>query len=317
MVLEFYPTDPKKLFLEIASQLGVTPEGNTIKIPSHLGEGYSSQYPLEPGLTMSIINWKLREDLKFIRKPNPSKLFYPIIFWVDEEVQQKIKTEWKSIGPDSPFGIFFPSPEIESQYLAKKGKSVLNITVTLSKEWIEQFSKEDSKVYQMINSSKPFYIFETPTFEQKILLRSLIIENELNDLYLRGIALQLIAILFKEIEKRAFTSNLPLHSHDIEILFRVKQKIQADPINLSSLENISSEYGMSYGQFVSKFKMVFGITPKKFIQSCKMKIALDNLALKKTVSEVGYMVGYSNLSHFSQVFKAQYGVSPREYIKLI
>ena len=34
---------------------------------------------------------------------------------------------------------------------------------------------------------------------------------------------------------------------------------------------------------------------------------------KLSVSDIGYDVGYENLSYFHRIFKKKYGVSPKEY----
>ncbi|WP_369126335.1 helix-turn-helix domain-containing protein [Chitinophaga pinensis] len=54
----------------------------------------------------------------------------------------------------------------------------------------------------------------------------------------------------------------------------------------------------------------------QFAQKAKVIKAKDLLNTKKyTVSEVGYMVGYSNMTHFAKAFRKYYKVNPGEYLK--
>jgi AraC-like DNA-binding protein len=39
------------------------------------------------------------------------------------------------------------------------------------------------------------------------------------------------------------------------------------------------------------------------------------LERKYTVSEIGYMVGFSNPSYFSKCFQKQFGIKPADYMK--
>ena len=61
-----------------------------------------------------------------------------------------------------------------------------------------------------------------------------------------------------------------------------------------------------------------GLTTVEFIRDIRLKKAAVFLSRNKlTVSEVMYMVGFTNNSYFAQCFKQKYGVSPSEYAKNI
>jgi len=73
---------------------------------------------------------------------------------------------------------------------------------------------------------------------------------------------------------------------------------------------------MGQSKMVKLFKQVFNRTISQFAQKAKIIKAKDLLNSKRyTVSEVGYMVGYSNMTHFAKAFKKYYKVKPGEYLK--
>ena len=69
------------------------------------------------------------------------------------------------------------------------------------------------------------------------------------------------------------------------------------------------------GLFV-KIKTLANVTPNEMIQIIRLKRAAQLLLENKyTVSEVGYMVGFSNPSYFTKCFQKQFGIKPADYMK--
>lgn len=67
-------------------------------------------------------------------------------------------------------------------------------------------------------------------------------------------------------------------------------------------------------QLYRRTKLLTGYKPVDFIRQIRMKKAAMLLAQKRfSVSEVMYMVGYSNPSYFSKCFMAEFKVSPSQY----
>lgn len=71
---------------------------------------------------------------------------------------------------------------------------------------------------------------------------------------------------------------------------------------------------MDNKQLYRKVKQLVGVTPVDLIRRIRMKKAAALLSQNRfSVSEVMYMVGYSNPSYFSKCFVAEYKVSPSQY----
>ena len=84
-----------------------------------------------------------------------------------------------------------------------------------------------------------------------------------------------------------------------------------------SVETISSEMGVSRSQFQRKMKQLIRQNPSEYIKTSRLRHAARLLATRKlTISEVTYATGFSSLSHFSNSFREQYGVSPTRYMEL-
>jgi two-component system response regulator YesN len=63
------------------------------------------------------------------------------------------------------------------------------------------------------------------------------------------------------------------------------------------------------------FKRVEGESISDFITRARIEKSKLLLKSSKSVHEAGLLVGYSNTSHFSSMFKKLVGISPREYRK--
>ena len=63
-------------------------------------------------------------------------------------------------------------------------------------------------------------------------------------------------------------------------------------------------------------KEMTGLSISDFIRNIRLEQAVRLLKEQKVnVTQVAYTVGFSNLAHFSTVFKRQFGVSPTDFIE--
>ena len=73
---------------------------------------------------------------------------------------------------------------------------------------------------------------------------------------------------------------------------------------------------MSPSKLKRLFKQIFGNSIFNYYQDFRMKEAARLLKEEKlSVSEVGYQLGFTNLSHFSRIFKKHIGMNPKQYTK--
>jgi AraC-like DNA-binding protein len=74
--------------------------------------------------------------------------------------------------------------------------------------------------------------------------------------------------------------------------------------------------GMSPTKLKRLFKQIFGNSIFNYYQEFRMKEAARLLKEEKlSVSDVGYQLGFTNLSHFSKVFAVHIGMKPKQYSK--
>ena len=83
-----------------------------------------------------------------------------------------------------------------------------------------------------------------------------------------------------------------------------------------NVDVLTREVGISRAQLHRKMKEMTGLPVSEFIRNIRLEQAVRLLKEQKiNVTQVAYTVGFSNLAHFSTVFRKQFGVSPTEYIE--
>lgn len=85
-----------------------------------------------------------------------------------------------------------------------------------------------------------------------------------------------------------------------------------------SVEALGRELCMSRANLYKKMMSIVGVGPHEFMRSIRLKRAHQLLERsQKQISEIAYEVGFSSPKRFSENFKAEYGMTPSEFVKSI
>jgi len=80
-----------------------------------------------------------------------------------------------------------------------------------------------------------------------------------------------------------------------------------------SVEDICSQMGVGYTTFYRKVKAITGKTPVDIITELRLKKANEYLETGEyTISQIGYMTGFSSPSYFTKVYKKYFGKTPNQ-----
>lgn len=83
-----------------------------------------------------------------------------------------------------------------------------------------------------------------------------------------------------------------------------------------SVDRLAELTKMGRTKFYGKVKELTGMSPNKYLQEARMKLAAQLLLEGElTVAEISYKVGIQDPSYFNKLFKAKYGVVPSKYGK--
>lgn len=121
-----------------------------------------------------------------------------------------------------------------------------------------------------------------------------------------------------------FQKNIDISPSDIEIT-SLDEKLIEKAINLVeknisessfSVEDLSSELGMSRVYLYKKLMSITGKSPIEFIRIIRLKRGAQLLRKsQKNIAEVAYEVGFNNPRYFSKYFKKEFGILPTTFVK--
>lgn len=103
--------------------------------------------------------------------------------------------------------------------------------------------------------------------------------------------------------------------YDEELMERIMKVVNE---NLSdsdfNVEKMCDEVGVSRTQLHRKLKEMTGVPTSEFLRNIRLNEAARLIRERKiNITQVSYMVGFANNSHFSTAFKKYFGMSPTEY----
>ena len=96
-------------------------------------------------------------------------------------------------------------------------------------------------------------------------------------------------------------------------IYNMMKYIQRHYAEELTLDLLAKEFYISKNQLCSTFKKATNMTPHQYILSCRLRAAQKLLIQNVPVETVCYKIGFSNVSHFSRIFKNYVGVSPKKY----
>ena len=83
-----------------------------------------------------------------------------------------------------------------------------------------------------------------------------------------------------------------------------------------SMDAFAEELNMGRTAFYSKVSSVTGYSPNNYIKIFRMKKAAELISTGRfTAAEIAYKVGIKDASYFTKLFKEQFGMTPKEYLK--
>lgn len=136
-------------------------------------------------------------------------------------------------------------------------------------------------------------------------------------LFLEGKMLEIFAHKLEELRAKGKSSPRPprINAIDTERMHYAAELLVHDPVNPPNATDLAQKIGVSRSKFYQNFKMVFGHSPLDHLRRHRLQIARQLLRQgSHNVTESAFAVGFSNQSHFTKIFVAEFGVLPHQLI---
>ena len=216
--------------------------------------------------------------------------------------------------------LFNPSTNLPIDATFQKNTRYLSLLITI-KKFHGLFSEltDDISFLSQENSDKKYYKENIISPQISIILNQIINEKlseNVKNLYLKGKIFELLGIYFKEsndmnIEQCPFLDE----EKNVVKIKMAKEIIIKNFENPPSLKELSIEVEIPLKNLKTGFKQIYGNTVFGFLTDYKMNTASKMLSSRSfNVNEVSTHLGYSSSSHFINVFKKKFGITPKKYL---
>lgn len=164
-----------------------------------------------------------------------------------------------------------------------------------------------SFIYKKVGLETGADDYVTKPFSEALLIRRVV--NLLKNRQLLQERYQVEALT----EPQHLAVNTPDQKFLAELTAILESNLDNEELNA---EFISKQIGISHSVVYKKVKALTGFSLVEFIREFRLKRASQLLKdYNMPVTDVCFMIGFSDRKYFSQVFKKKYGVTPSEYSK--
>lgn len=323
MILRFTASPDFDFITQFAEQIGMPIKDNLLEIPKSMGEGFVRRITFGDDFRLLMHRYTLYEDFVIQRDPALEMNDLLSIFFYNNE--QDLEMRYNEDG-QIPFSrnnnsavqvttndfsstIRFPA-HTSTQYM------VVGITASRLKTLLSA-DNINTTIRTITTEKASFLFFESLSTDMKKLMKNISntsISDTLNLFYVRIKVLELLYLLFRQLSLRESAHYKNINNADAEKLVMVRNEILADLSSPPVLNELAQMAAMSETKLNQLFKQTFGDSIYNYFQTARMEEAAFLLKhANRSVSETGYELGFSNLSHFSRLFYKHFGITPKKY----
>jgi AraC-like DNA-binding protein len=305
--------------ISLAESLKTRITNNFITIPSAVGSGFAWAERLPNGISIMVYSGLLNEDYNVTRKQSDEQFF---LLELNEVIEPKEYSRRRlPANALTQSSVMLNDTSHPAEYMVAEGTKVSSVKFLFNKENLNSLLNQEI-VEDLVNNYFPSAIkhevLEPIDRIYRVMLDDLLVERIDHPLRLNFIQNRVLLLLEKYLLKLYNKKNIipGKRNKDDEIarLTQIEGLLVKDfsvaPPTIDELSRISA---MSPTKLKNDFKSVFGLPIYEYYQKNRMLKAKSLLLEKKySIKEVGMMVGYSNLSHFANTFKKEFGILPSE-----
>ncbi len=307
---------------DFSAHLKATPDKNVVIYPESFATGFAKVYAIEEGLTYRFVDYTLNTDFVFTRKP--ASEFYLIIYLYQYTDCNKlcltINNKVIADNKEKEYSNILMTNSFASQRLElSKGTIVKGLTIQLTEKWLhEKIAQPNTANYTMFKEKDIFLSFINPT-SQKLLAE--IFEENCDSatpaLHMNCRVLRLLEDFLCNILKNGVSDALPVSDKDVQQILKVASMIRESYAEFPGIEKLARVALMSKTKLKRIFKRAYRMGVYEYFQKNRINKARELLdSGKYSVCEVGALIGYQNLSNFSNAFKKEFNFLPRDFKKI-
>ncbi|MDP4148706.1 MAG: helix-turn-helix transcriptional regulator [Bacteroidota bacterium] len=302
-----------------------------IRIPPERGDGYILAANINPDISYIVMDFALNEELVLARKK--SATYGLSLFFNQTSVSEffEIRESNNGLITDKAThrsNIFFSSTNYDLQMTYSGQSRLKRVGIFFSPAFVSRCVKKNILLDLMLYADNRLRNInkEPITFEYRQLLEDIFQADR--DSPVSHLILQNRILLLAEKFLSTFLVKAPQRKEtgpvkarekekDILALRNVEQILSNNKLDkFPSIEILSKTAMMSTTKLKTKFKQIYGMKLYEFYNRNRLETAKEMLKTGNySVKQVGYNIGFSNLSNFAKAFKKEFGLLPKDIMK--
>lgn len=286
-------------------------EGDNLVFRPEFGKGLFECFKIQQGLYITYIDLLVNEDVTLIRKPKEKNDgFIMNFFFSTPNFPATIEKKSVFLGYEDQ-SVLLASACTEAEYNIQKNSHVKLVHLYFSAEWLfENVLEESNVLYKPTIENEPIYLFENIDYQFQNLTN---LKDSRKKVHLLSELYKMLTHFFDKIEQRENLETNFLAADDLSALMKIRYEIEFSIPKVIQNEEMAKRTNMSLSKFKKLFKQLFGKSPYQYHLEYKMEKAMVLLKSEKlNVSEVGYSLGYKNLSSFTKAFYKHHNILPSD-----
>ena len=309
-----------QILIKLAHLLGTEVKNGRLEIPEKFGEGYCAGFILNEHIQMIISNYELNEDIA-VKNPK-TDISRKVIFFKFQNIFPQTETLSTEKQSEAIPSVLIATSRLNTDDVISIHTNTATINIEVDANYLNglfELSEKSPVLQSLLQNTQPL-LFEQVIYPSLHKIVTEIVTEPIDKtfelIFLRIKAEELVCRLLMELEKRNEKYLYALNIHDIQAIYKIKERMLEHLEIPPTISNLALCANMSQTKLKRLFKQIFGNSIFSYYQAFRMKEAARLLKEEKlSVSDTGYRLGFTNLSHFSKVFKEHIGMKPKQFTK--
>ncbi len=305
--------------LQLAQAIGATVRGRFIELPASKGGGYITGFAWENELRMMVRHYYLHEEVlvettALAERPEEVVFLLRGIFPSIVQPSAHVLPEAASV---------FICQHTASSVIDMPANTLFNsVTIAVSRPYLRRlFGEIPHPVVVSLLEATDILVFETGISPEIIKAASDLLQppvpESLERPYYKLKCEELLCYTVALLLQRDAVPPSKVHPDDLKAIYAIKLRLQVPSGEAPHIAALAREANMSEPKLRKLFKQTFGKGVYEYYQAVRMQEAARLLKEEHlTITETGYRVGFTNLSHFARIFEQHFGLKPKKYSAL-
>lgn len=200
---------------------------------------------------------------------------------------------------------------VRQKFLKKRTTNISSLNDKLYEVFVDTDHEQRFFHHGTLNLRMADYVTAIKKVKSKGMLRLLKIESKIYEI---------LTLHIQEHNMASQGVSLPtsLITKELKLIRKISKEISKNPSFDYSLEQLSSEYGLSQVKLQDGFKFLFNRTVTEYIRHVRLETSRELIRTTDlNISQIVYTIGFTSRSYFSKIFKEKYGLTPFEYKKQV